>query len=60
MRNLKIEELTHVYGAGGSGKSCSPSKGKGGTGSKGHGSTGKGTKGHGTKHGSGGSKGRCS
>ena len=48
MRSLKIEELTHVYGAGGKGKSCSTGKGKGGTGSKGHGS----------KHRSGGSKGR--
>jgi hypothetical protein len=54
MRNLKIEELTHVYGAGGSGKqSCSHGKGKSGTGSKGRGSKGHGSKGHGSKgHGS--------
>jgi hypothetical protein len=53
MRNLKIEELTHVYGAGGTGKSCSHGKGKSGTGSKGRGSKGHGSKGHGSKgHGS--------
>jgi hypothetical protein len=56
MRNLKIEELTHVYGAGGSSKSCTPSKGKGGTGGK-HGSGG--TKSHGSKQGTNkGSKGK--
>src|SRR4051794_22212635 len=56
MRTLKIDELTHVYGAGGKGKSCSTDKGKGGTGSKGHGSK---NKSHGSKHRSGGSKGHC-
>jgi hypothetical protein len=50
MRNLKREELVHVYGAGGSSKSsCKTGKGKGGTGSKGHGSKGRGSKGHGSK-----------
>jgi hypothetical protein len=40
MRDLKSEELSHVYGAGGRGKNCHTRKGKHGTGSKGRGSHG--------------------
>jgi len=54
MRNLRTEELNHVYGGWGSG--C----GGGGKGSGGHGSNGHGSRGHGSKgggsRGSGGSK----
>ena len=51
MRDLRSEELTHVYGAGGKGKRCAPKKHKrkGGSSSRGkrHGSSGRG-KGHGS------------
>ncbi len=50
MRDLKVNELSHVYGAGGKGKGCYSSCGNGsnrhGSGSKKHGSGSK-------KHGSG-------
>jgi hypothetical protein len=55
MRDLKTEELTHVYGAGGKGNGCGGG-GHGGSGSKKHGS---GSKKHGSgskKHGSGSKK----
>ena len=41
MRNLKSEELAHVYGAGGRGKHCHTNKGKHGTGSRGRRSHGR-------------------
>ena len=61
MRNLKIDELTRVYGAGGRGKNtCSHGNGHGSGGSKRHGSKHRGSGGS-KRHGSGGSKHRhCS
>ena len=64
MRDLKVNELSHVYGAGGKGKGCHSGGGNGsnrhGSGSKKHGS---GSKKHGSgskRHGSGSKKGsRC-
>lgn len=45
MRDLHVEELGHVYGAGGR-SSCKPAKNKckGGSGSRGKGSRGKGSR----------------
>jgi len=53
MRDLSTQELSHVYGAGGSSKACKPvkTKCKGKSGSRGKGSGSR-------KHGSG-SRGRC-
>ena len=65
MRDLKTEELAHVYGAGGKGGNCGcnsydggkGSKGRKGSGSRGH--KGSGSKGHKGSKNRGGSKGRC-
>jgi len=49
MRNLKSEELAHVYGAGGRGKqTCHKNKGRHGTGSKGRRSHGRSKRRHGS------------
>lgn len=53
MRNLKTEELAHVYGAGGGGKSCASGGGKNGTkhgSNRGTGGHRQNTKQHNTKH----------
>ncbi len=50
MRDLRTEEMTHVYGAGGKGKSyCKPVKCHSGKGSKSKGSKSKGSKSKGSK-----------
>ena len=56
MRDLRLDEIGHVYGAGGSG-SCRPKKNrcKGGSGSRGKGSRGKGSGSRGKKRCKGGS-----
>ena len=65
MRDLKTEELVHVYGAGGKGGNCGCNSGKKGTGSRGRkgsgskGHKGSGSKGHKGSKNRGGSKGRC-